>query len=179
MAYGAILGQTPKATQPQSDFPIGGIIIWSGNENNIPNNWHLCDGTNSTPDLRNRFILGYGTKNCGIIGGNETVSLSIENMPAHSHNATLDLSNLSTSVSGNHSHEYKLNISTRDSISTTSSTTILIPGQNGKMLTIMESGSHSHNVNGSGSVSIENTGSNEAYDNMPPYYVLCYIMKIA
>ena len=36
--------------------PVGGIIMWSGTT--IPSGWALCDGTNSTPDLRNRFIVG-------------------------------------------------------------------------------------------------------------------------
>jgi microcystin-dependent protein len=39
-------------------FPIGGIIMWSGSVASIPSGWSLCDGTNSTPDLRNRFVVG-------------------------------------------------------------------------------------------------------------------------
>jgi hypothetical protein len=39
-------------------IPIGGIIMWSGTIANIPSGWALCNGTNSTPDLRNRFIIG-------------------------------------------------------------------------------------------------------------------------
>lgn len=38
--------------------PIGGIIMWSGSIVTIPTNWHLCDGTNGTPNLTNRFIVG-------------------------------------------------------------------------------------------------------------------------
>ena len=32
--------------------PSGGIIIWSGAANAIPSGWVLCNGSNSTPDLR-------------------------------------------------------------------------------------------------------------------------------
>jgi len=39
--------------------PIGGIIMWSGSS--IPTGWGLCDGTQGTPDLRNRFIVGSGS----------------------------------------------------------------------------------------------------------------------
>ena len=39
-------------------FPSGGIIIWSGSVSNIPSGWVLCDGNNSTPDLRNKFVVG-------------------------------------------------------------------------------------------------------------------------
>ena len=40
--------------------PKGGIILWSGAVNNIPPGWALCDGTNNTPDLKGRFVLGQG-----------------------------------------------------------------------------------------------------------------------
>lgn len=40
--------------------PSGGIIIWSGAANAIPTGWVLCDGTNSTPNLRDKFIIGAG-----------------------------------------------------------------------------------------------------------------------
>lgn len=40
--------------------PIGGIINWSGAVVDIPDNWQLCDGTNGTPDLRERFVIGAG-----------------------------------------------------------------------------------------------------------------------
>lgn len=39
-------------------FPSGGIIMWSGTIATIPSGWFLCNGSNSTPDLRNRFIVG-------------------------------------------------------------------------------------------------------------------------
>ena len=41
-------------------LPSGTIVIWSGEEIAIPVGWSLCDGTNGTPDLRNRFVLGAG-----------------------------------------------------------------------------------------------------------------------
>ena len=39
-------------------FPLGGIIMWSGAISAIPTGWSLCDGSNGTPDLRNKFVLG-------------------------------------------------------------------------------------------------------------------------
>ena len=41
--------------------PTGGIIIWSGAQNAIPSGWTLCNGSNSTPDLRDRFVVGAGS----------------------------------------------------------------------------------------------------------------------
>jgi len=39
---------------------IGIICLWSGSVADIPAGWQLCNGTNSTPDLRNRFVIGAG-----------------------------------------------------------------------------------------------------------------------
>ena len=43
-------------------IPSGAILIWSGSIATIPDSWVLCDGSNGTPDLRGRFILGAGNK---------------------------------------------------------------------------------------------------------------------
>jgi len=42
------------------DFVIGQIALWAGSYHRPPPKWQLCDGTNGTPDLRDRFILGAG-----------------------------------------------------------------------------------------------------------------------
>jgi hypothetical protein len=54
-------------------FPSGGIAMWSGSIASIPTGWRLCDGTNGTPDLRNRFIIGAGSTYApGATGGSAT-----------------------------------------------------------------------------------------------------------
>ena len=66
--------------------PKGGIIIWSGSANDIPTGWVLCDGSNGTPDLRDRFVLGAGNNYAvGAKAGEETHTLTIDEMPKHSH----------------------------------------------------------------------------------------------
>ena len=58
--------------------PTGGIIIWSGAANAIPTGFVLCDGNNSTPDLRDRFVVGAGnTYNVAATGGATTDSISV------------------------------------------------------------------------------------------------------
>lgn len=37
------------------------ILAWAGSIESIPNGFHLCDGTNGTPDLRDRFVPGAGS----------------------------------------------------------------------------------------------------------------------
>lgn len=65
-------------------IPTGAIIMWSGVS--IPTGWNLCDGSNGTPDLRDRFIVGSGTTYAtNASGGASSVTLSTANMPAHTH----------------------------------------------------------------------------------------------
>jgi microcystin-dependent protein len=39
---------------------LGSIVLWSGSLITIPVGWQLCNGTNGTPDLRNKFVIGAG-----------------------------------------------------------------------------------------------------------------------
>ena len=69
-------------------FQIGMIILWSGSEASIPSGWSLCDGTNGTPDLTDKFVVGAGdTYAVNATGGSATHTLTISEMPTHSHNA--------------------------------------------------------------------------------------------
>jgi hypothetical protein len=54
--YG-IIGTTGSV----SAVPSGGIIMWSGSIGAIPAGYYLCDGTNGTTDLRDRFVVGSGS----------------------------------------------------------------------------------------------------------------------
>ncbi|MEP0786851.1 tail fiber protein [Coleofasciculus sp. FACHB-129] len=73
-------------TESQSAVVRGMIMMWSGQANQIPNGWALCDGQNGTPDLADRFIVGAGQKYAvGSTGGAEQVTLSERQIPAHSH----------------------------------------------------------------------------------------------
>ena len=59
-------------------IPTGGIILWSGAANAIPTGFVICDGNNSTPDLRNRFVVGAGDSYAvGATGGATTDTVSI------------------------------------------------------------------------------------------------------
>ncbi len=63
---------------PVGSVPVGCIVIWSGAVAKIPKGWQLCNGTNGTPDLRGRFVMGSGTTSpavgftegtAGVVGG--------------------------------------------------------------------------------------------------------------
>lgn len=61
--------------------PAGGIIMWSGSIVSIPTGWVICDGTNGTPDLRDRFVVGAGTTySVGGTGGATTHTHSVSNL---------------------------------------------------------------------------------------------------
>jgi hypothetical protein len=69
--------------------PSGIIAIWSGSIATIPNGWVICDGTNSTPDLRDRFVIGAGSGQAVDATGGSTSTgahtLTIAQMPSHTH----------------------------------------------------------------------------------------------
>jgi hypothetical protein len=53
--------------------PSGVITMWSGSIATIPSGWALCDGSNSTPNLKDRFIVGAGSSyQVGVKGGEAT-----------------------------------------------------------------------------------------------------------
>jgi hypothetical protein len=82
-------------------FPTGGIILWSGAANAIPTGWVLCDGQNSTPDLRNRFVVGAGDAYAvDATGGSADATLV-----SHTHGS----GNLGTGNAGSHSHSGNTN----------------------------------------------------------------------
>lgn len=58
---------------PDESLTVGAIIMWSGTLSSIPEGWQLCDGTNGTPDLRGRFVMGVSSgENPGATGGATT-----------------------------------------------------------------------------------------------------------
>ena len=82
-------------------FVVGQIIMWYGLIADIPAGWALCNGENSTPDLRDKFIVGAGnTYAVSSTGGAATVSagvtgstaLTLAQTPAHAHAPLMALS---------------------------------------------------------------------------------------
>lgn len=172
-----------------SPFPPGGIIMWSGSTGTIPSGWLLCDGNNSTPDLRDRFIVGAGSSYAvGTTGGNATTTLSTANLPSHTHSFSG-----TTDSGGAHSHsitdpthrhqnqtprEFQGNRFTDASGQDTwegygffgDYTDYVATG-----ISINSGGAHTHTFSGT----TGSTGSATAFSNLPPYYALAFIMKAA
>ena len=147
-------------------FVTGMIILWSGAADAIPSGFVLCNGSNNTPDLRGRFVVGYADNDSDYdvndTGGSKDNTLSVSQLPSHNHS-------FSGSASHNHTHtkathpsgsgpEQNQSGGPEDRTNfgdtgTTSTATVTISGTTG------------------------NQGSGSAIENRPPYYALCYIMK--
>ena len=147
---GAVVGSAvPAPGSAQSDsLPMGSIVIWSGTVVSIPSGWQLCNGTNGTPDLRDRFVVGArqdsgGTAMTNVsgaltkIGGEAYHTLTIAEIPAHT-------------------HSYRWWNAWYFSGSTE----------------LAAKGSYNDNAQ-TGS-----TGGGQPHNNLPPYYALCFIMKM-
>ena len=79
----------------QNMFPIGTIIPYAGDLSKIPSGWHVCDGTNGTPDLSDRFLTGAGaTYKLGDTGGENYHELTVNELPSHSHRLPTGNANL-------------------------------------------------------------------------------------
>lgn len=133
---------------------ISGIIcMWSGSSGTIPTGWYLCDGTNGTPDLRNKFIVGAtSTYAVGATGGSADATLV-----SHTHTATVTdpghFHNLPGSTSSGGINQTQIGVNSTSINATSSSKTTGI------------------------TVSNSTEGSSATNANLPPYYALCYIMK--
>ncbi len=195
-----------KADIQPSLIPVGSIVMWSGSIANIPAGWALCDGTNGTPNLQNRFVVGAGDSYAvGATGGADSVTLTESQIPAHNHVASSgnagshnhtgstdsDSHNHSGSTSSDsHNHSFSLynfgsgqnkpssyNATNHDTNYSTSSDT-----HSHSFTTNWDSHSHSLNINNNGShnhtITVEDTGGNGSHENRPPYYALALIMKL-
>lgn len=66
-----------------NDLPTNIIGLWIGTLATIPNNWKLCDGTNSTPDLRTLYVKGANT--LAGVGGSGGSATHTHTGAAHTH----------------------------------------------------------------------------------------------
>ena len=132
-------------------IPAGLISMWSGAEDAVPDGWALCNGENGTPDLRDRFIVGAGsTYAVGDVGGEAEHTLTIEEMPRHRHAQYL--------------------------YDGTSRKIWTAPGSSTGSLSL------NTNVIGNGvstsDISTHFQGQDASHNNLPPYYALCFIIKL-
>merc|ERR1712226_354394 len=84
----ASLQQQISELQHAMDQLSGVIVMWQGNPELIPVGWVLCNGNAGTPDLSDKFIVGAGGQySVGGQGGSSSYSLTVDQLPAHTHDA--------------------------------------------------------------------------------------------
>lgn len=184
---GAVSTQKVDASVNNALVPIKGIIMWSGTANEVPANWSICDGNNGTPNLVNRFVIAAATFDDTVTqtgndsgwrtavegtneasGGAATMLLGTANLPSHTHTTgTLAV------TGGDHNHTYdKGNAQTMPS---------------GGSSSTRNAGHTETNTGDSGSLTMTvsgNTGDqggamDTAFDILPPYYAIAYIMRVS
>lgn len=188
-----------------SVIPLGSIIMWYGTIIAIPAGWALCNGQTvngvTTPDLRDRFIIGAGND---FVPGNTGGARTTTSVAAHTHgysgNSSVESADHThsgvTASAGNHNHgmpgddqlSFANNVAgwvanSRGAFNYDARSvggggaqvwdTTSAGNHNHTITTGGQSGSHTHSFGGTTSA----TGS-ASVDILNPYYALAFIMKV-
>jgi hypothetical protein len=150
--YG-IIGTIP--TVAPASLPAGCILLWSGSIGSIPAGFALCNGTNGTPDLRNRFVVGAGSTYAVDATGGSADAIVV----SHTHTAT------SVVTDPGHLHS--------------AGSALGAAGAGGSAILAGSGGYDTQTAVTGITVATTNasTGTSGTNANLPPYYALCYIMK--
>jgi len=157
--YDNIYGIVGVQTAVGTTIPTGMISLWYGSIGSVPSGWYLCDGSNGTPDLRDRFVIGAGSSySVGATGGSANHTLTTAEMPTHTHNAT------SVVTDPGHFHNFQVagsgtgNPSNQNAGSSSASTGTKTTG-----ITVTTTN--------------DTAGSSSSFSILNPYYALAYVMK--
>ena len=150
-------------------FTSGMIMMWSGTIATIPTGWVLCNGSNSTPDLRNRFVIGAHSDTAGVayttVTGSNTTSGGSKDaiVVSHTHTATSVVSD------PEHFHDIRVGVG---------ASAVPYPTREADGNTA-DSSFQSQSAATGITVATTNasTGSSGTNANLPPYYALAFIMK--
>ena len=148
--YDNIYGIVGVQTAVGTTIPTGMISLWSGSIGSVPTGWYLCDGTNGTPDLRDKFVVGAGSTYSVAATGGSTNAIVV----SHTHTATV--------TDPGHFHS-----------------SLVRPGgtvTGGGAVNYVTDGNTGTNTTG---ITVANTsaGVSGTNANLPPYYALAYVMK--
>jgi hypothetical protein len=172
-----------------TSIPVGGIIMWSGTIAAIPSNWRLCNGSNGTPDLTNKFVIcanvdasttgtggssGVTRAHTNIEGSNlltggskdavvvtHSHTASSDSKGAHTHPVTAEGSYFTIAAQSNPFNDYyKYAGSLNGEIKAST-------------LTATSAGEHTHTI------TVNDNGVSGSNKRLPPYYALAFIMRIS
>lgn len=149
-------------------LPYGSIIMWYGSVASIPYGWALCNGTNGTPNLVNQFVIGAGSDFQGSAvtsitnTATQTGGHADAIVPLHTH-ATIE-----PNEGAGHEHQFNYYTTSSGNVAAGANLT----GGNDTQL------ASSYTLYANANITIASTGTSTTYANLPPYYALCYIMKV-
>ena len=151
-----VIGNISATGTVKGAIPDGGIIMWSGSVASIPSGWYLCDGSNGTPNLVDRFIVGAGNLYNPAASGGSKDAIVVSHTHSytdtgHAHNSQYD-SRTPGSIDYNGAGSEIGGMGTTYTYPTTTAVT---------------------------GITIGTAGSSGTNANLPPYYALAFIMKAA
>lgn len=185
-------------------IPRGVIVMWNGSSASVPAGWWICDGTQGTPNLKGKFVVGldvgagYANATTGGFSYQNGVSVSssgghihgvqMNTAGAHNHLGTTGTHVLTVAEMPPHTHSLG-----PDGFHAIGNGVAYDGSGNGAQLsavkqtfstgngvghnhTIASSGDHTHTANTLSSG--EHIHTVTSFDNRPPYFVLAYIMKL-
>lgn len=137
---------------------IGSIALWHGLLADIPKGWQLCDGTNGTPNLLDKFVRSVATAvtEPGDTGGEDTHILTESEIPSHSHGV----------LESSHTHSITDH--------GTAGATILLRNTGAA-----NSGTVTTSSDALGAPSVGSKGGDTAHENKPSFFELAYIMRVS
>ncbi len=151
--------------------PVGAVISWWGDSSQIPDGWALCDGSAvndsasplngvATPNLVNRFIRGAtGNVRAGApTGGADSQTLSVAQMPAHSHGVN----------DPGHSHFTGAHVMNNHNFSGTGFNPVSVDAGYPNLYTDTKTTG----------ITLQNTGGGQPFSTVPSYVGLVYIVRV-
>lgn len=156
--YDNIYGIVGVQTAVGTTIPTGMISLWYGSIGSVPAGWYLCDGTNGTPDLRNRFIVGAGSTYSVSQTGGSTDAIVV----SHAHTAT--------SVVTDPGHIHTITGAIKDGGASAAGDMTRADAQ-------LVNQTNSNTTGITVATTVASAGTSGTNANLPPYYALAYVMK--
>ena len=164
----------------QDGVPVGTIVPYAGSLSEIPSGWHLCDGTNGTPNLQDRFLVGAGASyNLYDAGGENEHTIIKSELPSNlfssSHSGYMVVGGQGYSWGADRwGYKPRFNLPGH------------FIGDDGHDYYFGGGETHGGNDEGYGGIVVtpieqwllSAEGSNNPHENRPPYVAVYYIMKV-
>ena len=148
-------------------LPKGVIMLWSGSAASIPDGWLLCNGVGGTPNLIDTFVIAAGgfyppgaqggTANAVVVSHKHTATTTVTD-PGHQHatswGESYQLGQYGDTGSAGHIGSGQTDFNNYDYLTSNVPTGVTV------------------------TTTLDTAGVSGENMNLPPYYALCYIMRV-